>query len=181
MIGDICKHLEEFSIQKIGTSGWNDICKELSIQRADSFKSTDEAYLDKDFNLIIEALAKKMSLDVKNIWRQFGKTSTLQFIQKSPHFLKRYTTPRELLVALNDMHYVQVKEKYENANLPYFYHKTIEQESLVTKYYSRRKLCFYFEGGLETLAIFYKSPVSYKQNCCQHDGSSHCEFEIKFI
>jgi hypothetical protein len=179
VIGSIFRHLEEFGSGALGPDVWKSLLQDIPLITKEPFQS-QETYPDSDLTLMLEALAKRAGWPISEAWRKFGLASTTRFLQMHPELISQYTSPQEILNALNDMHYVGVKNLYEKASPPYFYKQDTGENLLVTRYFSKRRLCFYLEGGLEALANHYKSPVKYKQRTCQHRGSEYCDFEISF-
>jgi predicted hydrocarbon binding protein len=179
MIGTIFRHLEEFGNKTLGADIWKSVLMEVPLVTKGVFER-QESYSDSDLTLMLEALAKKTGWEIADAWRKFGESSTARFLQMHSELIDKYASPQELLNSLNDMHYVGVKNLYEKASPPYFYKQNAPDNMLITRYFSKRKLCFYLEGGLESLAKHYESPIKFKQLTCQHNGCEYCDFEITF-
>lgn len=179
MLGKIFLHLKDFGNNCIGQSTWNQLLNK-AVTDLDETVSPKDQIPDEKIRLLVEALASKQNWSAADTWRKFGKYSTEQFLKSHQDLVDKYKTPRELFNSINDMHYVGVKNVYPNANPPYFYNQPMVGEVFLTRYLSNRKMCFYFEGGVQSLAEYFGTTIGCKQKTCQHQGAAHCEFEITF-
>jgi predicted hydrocarbon binding protein len=180
MKGILFNHLEELITSELSQEVWQDLIEELPIETKERFVA-NRTYPDADLRVILEGFAQKAELDIPGAWRKFGKVSILNFMNKFPEFVQKYNSPKKLLEEINTLHFTDVREKFTETELPYFFVQDIRDDSLLLCYVSKRKMCFYLEGALEALKEYFQKPFSYRQIKCTFEGDEKCEIKVEFI
>jgi hypothetical protein len=180
MKGIIFKNLEVFSTELLGKEGWNQLVDSLPLQTEERFFS-NRTYPDTDLDLLLFETAKLADLKIEDAWRKFGRSSVIKLIEQFPQVVAPYHSFRAILEDINGMHFGSVRNLFTQTELPYLSkEEASDQDRLILRYVSKRKLCFYLEGTLEGAANFFGEPIKVSQPSCVHVNSNICKFEILF-
>ena len=179
MKGILFNHLEELTNSVLSSKAWQELCEGLPIQTQEIFIA-NRNYPDSDLQILLKGFAEKAGLKIPDAWRKFGHLSIPMFMKKFPDIISQYKTPKSLLMDINTLHFTKVREKFTETELPFFFVSNPQEKSLVLRYVSKRKMCFYLEGALDGVGEYFKMPIKHKQTICTHKGDDICEFDLFF-
>jgi predicted hydrocarbon binding protein len=177
MKGLVFNIFEEFIEENFGDDTW-DLILDESGEEEDVFVGP-KTYPDSIFMNLVQTAVKLKELKLEDAVRMFGKFSYSRLKGKLPDIMEDYSSPEEILFALDGIIHVEVRKLLEDANPPSFDVKR-EGKDIIMEYQSDRKLCFFVEGLLEGLALSFQKKVKYTQTECTHKGHDHCIFNIQF-
>jgi hypothetical protein len=177
MNGIVFNIFEKFIAENFGDETW-DLILDESGEEEDVFVGP-KTYPDSTFLNLVQTAVKLKELKLEDTIRMFGKFSYYRLKAKLPDVIINYSSPEEILFALDGIIHVEVRKLLEDANPPAFKVKR-EGKDIIMEYQSDRKLCFFVEGLLEGLAYSFQKKVKYKQTECTHKGHDRCIFNIQF-
>lgn len=179
MKGIIINLLEEFISERLGDEAYENILEDCSLQTAEPFVGPG-SYPDADFMAIAGKAVELMDMSMPDAMRAFGRYCIPKLAEAFPGFMQPHYHPKQFLLTVDSIHYVEVVKLYEDATPPHFQYKDVAKERLLMRYASQRRLCHFMEGLIEGVAQYYDSPVRYAQIQCMHDGADCCEFDLRF-
>lgn len=178
MIGLMFNLLEDHAKEGLGLKSWYDALREATGGIETVFISP-ESYPDEEFARLVEAVAKRASLEPSDWLRGLGAFAFLRLAQRFPHTLKSHASARSFLRDFNGPLYDEVRRLHPDARLPEVGWEESGERMIMT-YRSPRRLCFFAEGMLDGLARWFSEPVERRQTACSLAGHPVCRFEVTF-
>jgi hypothetical protein len=175
MKGIVFNIFEEFIVENFGDDTW-DLILDVSDEEEDVFVGP-KTYPDSTFLNLVQTAVKLKELKLEDTVRIFGKFSYSRLKGKLPDIIGNYSSPEEVLFALDGIIHVEVRKLLEDANTTSFDVKR-EGKDIIMEYQFDRKLCFFVEGLLEGLALSFQKKVKYTQTECTHKWHGNCIFNI---
>jgi len=124
------------------------------------FSPLEDVEDEKIFTLI-NSIADKVGISVKDLWKVIGENNLNKFAEDYPVFFKR-TTLYKFLTSLNFIHSIIMK-KIKGARPPKMDIIPISENSINLKYISKRELNDYFLGLLIGCSKFFNEKIEVKE------------------
>jgi hypothetical protein len=141
-----------------------------------------KSYPDQWIVDLITATCKRLSLELPDAIRAFGKFAFKGLASRYPVFLEGVDHPRDLLLSVHDIIHVEVKKLMEGATPPNLFYEDIDGDAskLTIHYESARGLCTLMEGLLVGASEFFDVPIECQHTSCTHEGAERCTFALQF-
>lgn len=136
-------------------------------------------YPDNELISLILALSNQKKLSIDSLVFAFGQYLIFELHKKYPVFFEEKSL-KEFLISVDSIIHVEVKKIYPDAELPVFKYSSPDKNTLIMKYYSKRKMCTLAEGLINGASLICKKEYILVHDTCCKKGSDHCVFEITF-
>ncbi|MDM7859301.1 heme NO-binding domain-containing protein [Alteromonas sp. ASW11-36] len=177
MKGIIFLKLEEFVEATFDEYAWDAVLTEVELASGGAYTS-GLLYDDDEFFTIFVELCKQKALDPIEAQRLFGRWIFAQLMAISPHDMTGYTDVFGFLRAVQDVIHVEVQKIYIDALLPTFEFIEETDTTLRMRYVSPRKLHYFCEGLILSLAEHLQQPVEITLTESTQEKDDSCLFEI---
>ncbi|MFH1454604.1 MAG: heme NO-binding domain-containing protein [Armatimonadota bacterium] len=178
MKGIIFNLLEDFAVEAAGEEKFEEILSKCNLKTKEPFVGPG-SYPDGDLSEIVDKASKLLGIEKLELIRKFGRFAFAGLAEKFPVFVEGKTA-HEFIKSINDIHFIEVKKLYEDANPPRFEYEEISPDKMILYYRSERKLCPLIMGIIEGISDYYKTPIEVKKVKCMLDGAPECVFELNF-
>ena len=136
------------------------------------------SYPDDIFFDMVVYTAKKKNLNPEKLYFAFGRFSIPLLAKRFPIFFTESSSTMELMEKINDIHHLEVKKLYPDAELPHFKIEPGDDDSMTVHYSSHRHLCSLAKGLIAGVADHFGESVHTEEKSCMNDGDATCIFKI---
>ena len=116
-------------------------------------------YPDQDFFQLVTVLLEKKGIEAEVGIRLFGQFCYSELLKRLPLNVRKFESPQQLLLSLNDVIHSEVKKLYEDAELPFFEYENVSDSHMRMRYISSRKLYPFVTGLIEGLSKDMEVPI----------------------
>lgn len=178
MKGVIFNVLEEMVESQFGMEKWNEILEATPC--SDGIYIAGENYPDEDAFALIATASEILQIPAPDLIGAFGEYLFHQLSHRHPVFVESQPTLRAFLKSVHSVIHVEVNKLYTTTNLPMFEYFEPDDQRLIMRYHSPRKLCILAEGLIRGAAAHYQHSIELKHEVCIHKGSDFCDLEVTF-
>ena len=179
MKGIVFNLLEDFIIDGWGEEAYDEIISLCPLRTKEPFIGPG-TYEDADLLAIVGKAAETLSVSVAEAVHAFGKYCFPKLASKYPMFLEGHEHPKTFLKTIDEVIHVEVKKLFKDAEPPRITYVDPAPDQLILTYRSKRGLCSLMAGLLEGVAVFFETPLDYRQTQCTSQGAGACEFHLSF-
>ena len=158
-----------------GARVWDDLLEATGLTGA--YTSLGN-YPDRDLVALIRALAMHTGESEPAALRWFGRTAMPVLAAAYPEFFVHEDDIRTFVVALNDIIHPEVRKLYPGADVPTFGFRASDDDSVILRYGSARRMCALAEGLIEGAAAQFGQVVTIEQPECMLRGDELCTIEV---
>ncbi len=176
MKGHIFQLLEEFLVETTGEADYQGLLEKCSFETDTGFIRT-ETYPDAHLLELVGHACEHLGLTVEQAQYAFGKWILPHLVEMLPSGADPYSSPDAFLQHIGDIHEVELKKLYPDAEPPAFVYSKSGDQGILT-YFSKRQMFALVEGCLDGVAEQWASPVSYTR--VPDDNEFRCHFHIRF-
>lgn len=177
MKGIVFNLLEEVVRQNFGEEVWDKLLYDARLPGA--YTSLGN-YADNDLAGLVQAASVRLNLPPQDVILWFGRNAIPILAGRYPQFFSYHKRTRSFLMTLNDVIHPEVRKIYEGAIVPEFDFDTSDEEVLVMKYQSPRKLCSFAKGMTEGAAEHFHEDAFIHESTCMLRGDSVCTVFLSF-
>lgn len=179
MKGMIFNLFEKFVSENFGQEAYEDIQKNAKLITKEPFVGPGK-YPDEDFMELVRVACEKFKINPFDAQKTLGEYCFPELVKLTPHLAGQYKNTRDFLIAVDRIIHVEVKKLYPDSELPEFDYENSQKDTLLIKYTSKKKLCFFMEGLIHGCAKYFSETVKTKQTACYHNGNDHCLMHVVF-
>lgn len=179
MKGIIFNIMEEFLTDQYGEEKLDEIISSCSLSTTEPFVAPG-TYPDSDLFEIVGKASEKISVDVPELLRRFGRYAFGKLASRYPGFVKPYAHPKEFLKTVDGVIHVEVLKLYSDSLLPSFQYAEPSPSELVITYHSPRKLYPFMEGLIAGVGDHFGSHIEQHHKIFVDNGIEYCNFYLRF-
>jgi predicted hydrocarbon binding protein len=178
MKGSIFTGFSQFIEKHYGLHVWQQLIDESALKEEGVYLST-EIYGEQDFPILLSNLSKIVSKPVVEIEKCFGIEFFNTLITLAKSHIEDIDNLFEFLRAVDSVIHIEVKKSDSQAYTPTLFYDQPNEKTLIIRYISKRKMCFFAEGLIEGAANYFHTPVNIFQIECTHCGDQHCLIQVE--
>lgn len=169
--------LENFVTENFGLLQWQKLLDE-NPSASDGVYLASEFYDDNELIALVRSLCEQQNLELADAVRDFGYY-LFDVLHASIPEPPPEMTLFEFLRSVDKVIHVNVKRTDPQAYTPAIYYDQPDENTLLLRYVSRRKLCFFAEGLVLGAADKFDTKINVSQTCCQHRGDKDCIIKVE--
>lgn len=177
MKGSVYNGFESYVIGTFGLDVWQKSLELCSFETNGVYLAS-ESYEDKELGLLIDAVSSFTPISSSEIQRDFGTYFFKTLFALIEAHVKNIENLFDFLRAVDDVIHVEVKKADPLAYTPTFFYDQPESNTLVMRYISSRKMCFFAEGLIAGAAEQFQEEAKIDQLKCVHCGDDYCLINI---
>jgi hypothetical protein len=179
MQGIIFNALGEFVEETAGLEAWNDVI-EISKVESEGAYTSGASYPDEEILALATAVCDKLSIELHDGLRAFGKFLFRFLVERGPVQIKEYPDTQTMLKELDSVVHSEVRRVHPDAYTPFFEYVEADSKTGELMYRSDRRLCVVAEGLLQGAADYYGQNVAMQHSECVHHGAEDCRWQLQF-
>ncbi|MBI4646477.1 MAG: heme NO-binding domain-containing protein [Bacteroidia bacterium] len=180
MKGMIFNLLEDFITENYSDEIYEEIISKCNLKTQEPFVGPG-TYPDEDLFEIIGNTVEKLGVSIEDALKAFGKYIIPKLAEKFPGLMEPYNNPKDFLKVIDNIHYIEVKKLYKDAEPPIFTFINPASDRLIIRYKSKRKLYSLVEGLIAGVAEYYKTSIKQIRTIHEVDGIEVGDFDITFL
>jgi hypothetical protein len=179
MKGIVFNVAEDVITADAGADLWDDLLADAGVGGAYTSLGT---YDDDDLFAILRAAAEHLDLPPPDLERQLGRGAFPRFIARYPEFGAGHSSARTFLPTLNTVIHPEVLKLYPGARVPRFECRVIDDDEMMLRYWSARRMCRFAEGLALGAAQHFGETISIDQPVCMHSDptADHCDLVVRW-
>jgi len=178
MKGSIFVGFSQFIEKNYGLDVWQQLIDECPLKEKGIYLST-EIYGEQDFPVLLCKLSNIISKPVIEIEKSFGIEFFNTLISLAKNHIEDVDDLFKFLRAVDSVIHIEVKKSDSHAYTPTLLYDQPNENTLIIRYISKRKMCFFAEGLIEGAANYFHTPVNIFQTECIHCGDQHCLIQVE--
>ena len=179
MQGAIYTAFSDMIIEQMGMEQWNELIEQTD-PPSQGIYTSGEQYQDSELINMVQALSVKTGIEIEPLIEQFGRYLFKKLYETSPVDISKIDSLQSFLLAIDGLIHVEVKRLHPNAYLPTFEYETVDENTLIMYYSSKRKLWHVSIGLIFGAAEQFNEKISIKHPECMHQGAVRCKLVISF-
>lgn len=142
---------------------------------------TSQIYEDSELVELSAALSDITNQPLSVLHRQFGEHFFSTLFTLTKKHVEHISTLFDFLKAVDSIIHIEVQKADPLAYTPSLFYDAPQTDTLLMRYVSKRKLCYFAEGLVLGAANHFDESVSISQDQCMHVGDKDCLIRIKKI
>lgn len=179
MKGHIFNLLEQFIVEVSSEETYEEILESCEFITQEPFVRPG-SYPDEDLAEIVNKTVEKLGISLKDAHYGFGKWIFPHLMKMAPPEVLNYQTPKEILLALDYIHMVEVKKVIPDAEPPRFYCTDTGPNTLDMVYSSPRGMFDIVDGVLASLEEYYSAKIEYSKEMDDSGPFTICKYKLTF-
>jgi predicted hydrocarbon binding protein len=179
MQGSIYTAFSDMIVEQMGMDQWNELINQTS-PPSQGIYTSGEQYLDSELINMVQELSLKTGITTEQLIEKFGKYLFKKLYDTSPVDISKLDNLKSFLLAIDELIHVEVKRLHPKAYLPTFEYETVDEDTLIMYYSSKRKLCHASIGLIFGAAEQFNEVIAIEHPECMHHGAERCKLVISF-
>ena len=179
MHGLIFYHLRQYAEVTLGQGCWKELLAEAGLGR--NLYLANHAYPDADAAALVAATAARAKVSPAKLLYAFGVYLSPKLLVSYRMLIRSEWKTMEVLGALDRTIHPAVHSADGLAEPPRLWIEAKSRDTLHIVYQSHRRMCFFAEGLVEGLAVYYKQQVTIRHAECMHAGAQRCLIEVRLV
>ncbi|PKG85818.1 guanylate cyclase [Colwellia sp. 75C3] len=179
MQGSIYTAFSDMIIEQMGMEQWNELIEKTD-PPSQGIYTSGEQYLDSELINMVQALSVKTGIDAETLVEKFGRYLFKKLYDTSPVDISKIDNLKSFLLAIDGLIHVEVQRLHPKAYLPTFEYETVDENTLIMYYSSKRKLCHASVGLIYGAAEQFNEIITIEHPECIHQGATRCKLVINF-
>lgn len=179
MKGHIFNLLEKFIIEVSDEMIYEEILDSCNFITQEPFVRPG-TYPDEDLNELVEKTVERLGLTPKDAHFAFGKWVFPHLVKIAPPEALNHDNPKDLLLALDHIHTVELKKVIPDAQPPRFYCTDTGPDSLDMIYSSARGMFDLVDGVLASVEEYYSTKIEYIKEFDHSGDFTTCTYKLTF-
>ena len=178
MKGAIFTGLAEFVEDKCGLKVWLQAIEQSELPSNGEYIST-ELYDDAELVSLLQSLSRLTGKSIEDLSRDFGRYFFSTLMSLASKYVENITNLFEFLQAVDSVIHIEVQKADPLAYTPTLFYDKPNDNVLIVRYMSNRKMCHFAEGLIYGAADHFNQPVTISQTKCMCEGDNHCLIRIE--
>ncbi|QOL25427.1 heme NO-binding domain-containing protein [Thalassotalea sp. LPB0316] len=178
MKGAIFTGLAEFVETHYTLTDWLEAIDSCDLPSNGEYIAT-EIYDDSEFFQLAGALSKQLNVPGEDIYRAFGEYFFTTLMAIALKHVEHITDLFDFIHAVDSIIHIEVQKADPLAYTPTLLYDQPNDNTLVVRYMSKRKMCHFAEGLILGAAKHFNQPVELCQSDCMLAGDDHCLIKIQ--
>ena len=178
MKGAVFTGFSEFAEKEFGLTIWLKIVDSCVLASNGEYVST-ELYNDSEFIILADALGEYVGKTREELYREFGHYFFPVLMSMAIKHVEDITDLFDFMRAVDSVIHIEVKKSDPAAYTPTLLYDQPQDDVLMVRYTSSRKMCHFAEGLILGAADYFNQPVTLSQSKCLCKGDAHCLIRIQ--
>ncbi len=178
MKGAIFTGFAEYAEQEFGLTAWLKALDNCELSSNGEYLAT-ELYDDSEFNIIIDALSAIVDSDREHLLRGYGEHFFPVLMSLGISLVKDIDNLFDFMRAVDNVIHIEVQKSDPLAYTPTLLYDQPQNNLLVVRYMSHRKMCHFAEGLILGAATHFNQKASISQSKCMCKGDDHCLIRVE--
>jgi len=180
MKGHIFNLLEQFIVETAGVEVYDEIHESCNFSGNGVFARPGN-YPDADLRELVNKTVAQLGMTTEQAHLAFGEWIFPHLAKLVPSELVDVGHPKPFLMTLNEIHEVELKKLWSDAEPPRFHCVDTGPDSMTFTYDSPRQMFDLVDGVLESVAAYYSVPIRWEKKFHEGDaGHRICQFDLIF-
>lgn len=178
MKGAIFTGFSEYVEKEFGLSTWLKTIDSCQLASNGEYLAT-ELYEDIEFAILVDALVARVGGSREEIYRGFGQYFFPFLMSMVIKSVEGITHLFDFLKAVDSVIHIEVRKSDALAYTPTLLYDQPQDNVLIIRYLSHRKMCHFAEGLILGAAQHYNQKVKLSQSKCLCKGDKHCLIRVE--
>jgi len=178
MKGAIFIGFSEYVEENFGLTTWLKTIESCDLASNGEYLST-ELYDDIELTTLVNKLSETTTQKQEDLIRAFGHFFFPTLMSIAKQHIENIDNLVDFLIAVDNVIHIEVKKSDPLAYTPTLFYDKPNDEVLIIRYISKRKMCHFAEGLILGAADHFNQPVSLSQLECMCEGDKHCLIKIE--
>lgn len=178
MKGSIFTGFAEFVEKEFGLTVWLQVVDNVDLPSGGEYLTT-EIYDDAEFVALAKELSNVVNIPPEELYRRFGFYFFPILMGLAFKHIEHINNLFDFLIAVDNVIHIEVQKADPLAYTPTLLYDQPQDNVLVVRYVSSRKMCHFAEGLILGAAEHFNQPVTLSQSKCLCKGDEHCLIRIE--
>ncbi|GLX81336.1 heme NO-binding domain-containing protein [Thalassotalea eurytherma] len=178
MKGAIFTGLAEFVEQEHSLTLWLEVVDSCTLASKGEYLTT-EIYDDEEFFMLAHALSEKLATPAPDLYRGFGVYFFPTLMGIATKYASHVEDVFDFIIIVDSVIHTEVQKADPLAYTPTLLYDRPDDNTLVVRYLSKRKMCHFAEGLILGAAKHFNQKVELSQSQCLLKGDDHCLIRIQ--
>lgn len=178
MKGAIFTGFADYVEQEFGLTVWLKTLESCELASNGEYLAT-ELYEDVEFNVLVEALARIVDIEKESLLRDFGKHFFPVLMSLGVSLVKEIDNLFDFMRAVDSVIHIEVQKSDPLAYTPTLLYDQPQDNVLIVRYLSQRKMCHFAEGLILGAAEHFGESAILSQSKCLCKGDEHCLIRVE--
>lgn len=177
MKGAVFVTLKTMIEESHGPTAWAALVDKVAPE-CEGVYDANENYPDADAIAYIGAVAELLNSSASAVTEIFGRYLFDALNSMSPQYAAASPTLFGFLQSIEPLIHREIRNSNKSSSLPVIVVRVTDEQHLLMRYNSPRKLCFLAEGLIRGAAKHYGETVEISHDKCLHRGDICCELNV---
>lgn len=178
MKGAIFTGFAEYVEKEFGLTAWLKTLDSCELASNGEYLST-ELYDDAEFRVLADTLGKIVGVDREYLFRGFGEYFFPVLMSLGLTLVKDIDNLFDFMRAVDSVIHIEVQKSDPLAYMPTLLYDQPQENVLIVRYMSHRRMCHFAEGLILGAAAHFKQKVYIYQTKCLCKGDEHCLIRVE--
>lgn len=178
MKGAIFTGFAEYVEQDFGLTVWLKTVDSCELASNGEYLAT-ELYDDGEFSLLLEALSTIVGSDRAQLLKGYGKHFFPVLMSLGAPLVKDIDNLFDFMRAVDSVIHIEVQKSDPLAYTPTLLYDQPQDNVLIVRYLSHRKMCHFAEGLILGAAAHFGQSATLSQSKCLCKGDEHCLIRVE--
>jgi predicted hydrocarbon binding protein len=178
MKGAIFTGFAEYVEKEFGLNVWQQTLDNCELASQGEYLAT-ELYDDDEFVTIVDALAARTDKTREALYREFGHYFFPFLMSMAIKHVENITHLFDFMRAVDNVIHIEVQKSDALAYTPTLLYDQPQENVLIIRYLSHRKMCHFAEGLILGAAEHFQQSVTLSQSKCLCKGDEHCLIRVE--
>lgn len=179
MKGHIFNLLEKFIVETAGELAYEQIYDRCEFKSNGIFIRSGN-YPDADLYTIVGQTCEQLEMPIDEAMFAFGHWIFPSLLSIAPGETARYKHPKTLLMNLDDIHQIELKKIWPDAEPPSFQTEDTGSDTMTMTYDSPRELYPLVDGVLTSLSEYYGVKIDFQKTFNKKGSYQTCTYRLTF-
>lgn len=177
MKGAIFTGFAEFVEKHYGLTTWLQALEACNLSSNGEYLTT-EIYEDSELTTLASYLCAYLKLEPADLYRGYGRYFFSTLMSMAHQYVEDIDNLFDFLIAVDSVIHIEVKKADPQAYTPSLYYDQPQENVLIVRYVSKRKMCFMAEGLILGAADHFQQKITLSQDECTCKGDGQCLIRI---
>ncbi|MCO4797936.1 MAG: heme NO-binding domain-containing protein [Colwelliaceae bacterium] len=177
MKGSVFNGFEKFVTDVFGLEKWQEII-DSGASSTNGIYLASELYDDDEIKKLLAALSGIANIESSCLQRDFGQFIFPVLYNSLIDMLSDIDDLFDFLIAVDNVIHVEVQKLDPQAYTPTLFYDQPDENTLLIRYISNRKMCYFAEGLIFGAAEKFCNEIKVSQDCCLNEGHEHCIIRV---
>lgn len=178
MKGAIFTGFAEYVEKEFGLTTWLKTLDSCELASNGEYLST-ELYEDVEFNVLVDTLGAIVEMEREDLFRGFGEYFFPVLMSLGISLVEDIDNLFDFMRAVDSVIHIEVQKSDPLAYTPTLLYDQPQDNVLIVRYVSQRKMCHFAEGLILGAAAHFNQQANIHQTKCLCKGDDHCLIRVE--